>query len=156
MTTGHLPSLFTREGLAYYQDRIDKLSPNSAAQWGKMNVSQMLAHCQAPLNVGTGRHQLGKYNFLLRTLGKLVKKQLIKDETPYKKNQPTDKSFVIADGRDFNKEKEQLKECVRQFSAAGAAGKLPGDHPFFGSLNIDEWDRLQHKHLDHHLRQFGV
>ncbi len=29
-------------------------------------------------------------------------------------------------------------------------------HPFFGNLNSEEWDTLNWKHLDHHLRQFGV
>ena len=29
--------------------RIEKLQPTSQAQWGRMNVSQMLAHCNGPL-----------------------------------------------------------------------------------------------------------
>ena len=29
-------------------------------------------------------------------------------------------------------------------------------HPFFGRMTGEEWDRLLWKHLDHHLRQFGV
>ena len=29
-------------------------------------------------------------------------------------------------------------------------------HAFFGRLNGDEWGRLMYKHIDHHLRQFGV
>jgi hypothetical protein len=31
--------------------RIEKLQPTSEAQWGKMNVAQMLAHCSGPLEV---------------------------------------------------------------------------------------------------------
>jgi hypothetical protein len=154
--TEQLPSLFTSEGLAFYQRRIDQLTPATAALWGKMNVSQMLAHCQAPLNVAVGRHELPKYNFLLKLVGKMVRNQLIKDETPFKKNQPTDKSFVRADERDFSKEKELLKESLARFSAAGKSKQLPGEHPFFGKLNLEQWDRLQYKHIDHHLRQFGV
>ena len=151
-----LPSMFSPEGLAFYQRRIDQLSPSSPALWGKMNVGQMLAHCQAPLNVAVGQHELPKYNFFLKLIGKIVKNQLVKDETPYKKNQPTDKSFRFSDSRDFTLEKEQLKQCMARFSAAGRAGQLPGDHPFFGKLTLKQWDRLQYKHLDHHLRQFGV
>jgi hypothetical protein len=29
-------------------------------------------------------------------------------------------------------------------------------HPFFGQMSRTEWGRLTWKHLDHHLRQFGV
>ena len=31
--------------------RIHSLEENSQPHWGKMNVSQMLHHCQAPLNI---------------------------------------------------------------------------------------------------------
>jgi hypothetical protein len=29
-------------------------------------------------------------------------------------------------------------------------------HSFLGRLKSDEWGVMMHKHLDHHLRQFGV
>jgi hypothetical protein len=30
------------------------------------------------------------------------------------------------------------------------------DHPIFGPLNRDEWMIWGYRHVDHHLRQFGV
>jgi hypothetical protein len=30
------------------------------------------------------------------------------------------------------------------------------DHPFFGKMSAKEWATIAHKHMDHHLRQFGV
>ena len=150
-----MQSLFTDEGLQGIHKRIGQLSPDSQAQWGKMNVGQMLAHCQAPLNVGIGTHALGTYNFFMRLIGRMVKNQLVKDEKPYKKSQPTDKSFVVSDSRDFEAEKAKLIDSVNGFSSAGKQGRLGGKHPFFGNMTLEEWDRLQWKHLDHHLRQFG-
>ncbi len=58
--------------------RINTLTPQSHAQWGKMNVAQMLAHCQMPLGVATGKHTL-KRNFFLSLIGPLFKKQLFND-----------------------------------------------------------------------------
>ena len=29
-------------------------------------------------------------------------------------------------------------------------------HPAFGELNFDEWVQLHHKHVMHHLKQFGL
>jgi hypothetical protein len=29
-------------------------------------------------------------------------------------------------------------------------------HPAFGELNFEEWVQLHHKHVKHHLKQFGV
>jgi hypothetical protein len=43
--------------------RIQKLNPQSPAQWGKMNVSQMLAHLQMPLGVAIGTHKLKRTMF---------------------------------------------------------------------------------------------
>src|SRR5688572_18270836 len=84
-------------------NRINKLTPESQRQWGKMDVAQMLAHCQMPLGVAIGRHKL-KRNLFLSLIGPLFKKQLY-DERPFKRNLPTDKSFVMADPKDFQKEK---------------------------------------------------
>jgi hypothetical protein len=39
-------------------DRINKLTPQSQQQWGKMDVAQMLAYCQMPLGVAIGKHKL--------------------------------------------------------------------------------------------------
>lgn len=135
-------------------DRIHTLTPASRAQWGKMNVSQMLAHCQQPLRVAYGELQL-KRNFLSILLGGLVKRMLLKDENPFRKNSPTAKSFIMMDAYDFETEKKKLIEQVQRFSK-GPDVIRKDPHPFFGKLTNQEWDILQWKHLDHHLRQFAA
>ncbi len=40
-----LPNIFTREVTDDIIRRINKLSVTTNPQWGKMNVAQMLAHC---------------------------------------------------------------------------------------------------------------
>jgi len=132
-------------------DRINKLTPQSQAQWGKMNVAQMLAHCQMPLGVATGKHKL-KRNFLLSLIGPFFKTKLF-DDQPFKKNLPTDKSFIIANPQEFEKEKNSLIEMVNSFSAMTMSGEK---HPFFGNLTNEQWSKGTWKHLDHHLQQFGV
>ena len=132
-------------------DRINTLAPESKAIWGKMNVAQMLAHCQMPLGVATGKHIL-KRNFLFSLIGPLFKKQLFNDK-PFKRNLPTDKTFIIANPQDFAKEKQSLIDMINSFSEASMSGK---PHPFFGDLSNEEWSRGTWKHLDHHLQQFGV
>jgi transposase InsO family protein len=63
---------------------------------------------------------------------------------------------VIADKRDFAREQEQLKVCVRQFHEGGEERCTKHPHSFFGPLTPQEWATGMYKHLDHHLRQFGV
>jgi Protein of unknown function (DUF1569) len=132
-------------------DRINRLTPQTQRQWGKMDVAQMLAHCQMPLGVATGKHTL-KRNFFLSLIGPFFKKQLFNDK-PFKKNLPTDKSFIMTNERDFEKEKLALIEMINKFSATTMSGE---PHPFFGKLTKEEWSKGTWKHLDHHLQQFGV
>jgi len=132
-------------------NRINKLTAHSQRQWGKMDVAQMLAHCQMPLGVATGDHKL-KGSFFLSLIGPLFKSQLYNDK-PFKRDLPTDISFKIGDTRDFEIEKQKLIAMIDHFSESSMSGE---PHPFFGKLTKLQWSRGTWKHLDHHLAQFGV
>lgn len=132
-------------------DRINKLSNQSQRQWGKMDVAQILAHCQMPLSAAIGTHTL-KRNFFLSLIGPMYKPMMYNNK-PFKKNLPTDPSFKITDAKDFDKEKQQLLKLIGDFSERNITGK---PHPFFGKLTHIQWSMGNWKHLDHHLQQFGV
>ena len=72
------------------------------------------------------------------------------------RNMPTDPSFVVGDDRDFEAERQRLLGLIASFAAGGPAGCTKHPHSFFGPLTPVEWAELNYKHLDHHLRQFGV
>lgn len=131
--------------------RINKLTPQSKAQWGKMNVGQMLAHCQMPMGVGLGKHTISR-RFIFRILGPMIKGILYNDK-PFKRGLPTDKSFVMIDEKDFEKEKQELLKMVTNFSETTL---VDTPHPLFGKLTKEQWSKGSWKHLDHHLQQFGV
>ncbi len=149
-----MKNLFERETVDEVIARIDKLQPASERQWGKMDVAQMMAHCSATMDMASGRLNLPRI-FIGRILGPLVK-PVYTNEKPFRKNGPTDKKLVVADQRDFLSEQEQLKLKVRQFHEGGEAKCTRHPHPFFGELTPQAWSRGSYKHLDHHLRQFGV
>ncbi len=132
-------------------ERINKLTPQTQGLWGKMNVAQMLTHCQLPIGVAFGTHKLHG-NFILKLIGPLFKSVLYNDK-PYKQSLPTDKSFVITQEKDFEKEKKNLLEKIEQFTEANMTD---AKHPVFGKLTKEQWSKATWKHLDHHLRQFGV
>ena len=149
-----MKSLFSAQDNKEIIDRINKLTSETPALWGRMNVSQMLTHCQQPLKVAYGEMK-DKQSLIGRLFGGFAKKQLLSDK-PMKKNLPTSRSFLITDAREFNEEKERLIQLVRKFHSAGPSVLTTDPHPFFGKLTVDEWDKLSWKHLDHHLQQFGV
>ncbi|HEX8517684.1 MAG TPA: DUF1569 domain-containing protein [Bacteroidia bacterium] len=150
-----MESLFNPKDNQRIIDRINSLTNKSQAQWGKMNVSQMLAHSQVPLSVAFGEHKL-KRGLMSVLFGRMFKNKLMKDEKPFDRNLPTDKRFIVVEQREFEKEKDKLIELVQRFVKAGPDGLTKDPHPFFGNLSGKEWDILQWKHLDHHLRQFGA
>jgi len=133
-------------------DRINKLTPQTKQQWGKMNVAQMLAHIQKPIGIAMGTHQ-PKGSFILRLIGPLFKSKLW-DEKPYKQSLPTDPTFVMTGAeKDFEKEKSILLSMINNFSRETIVGE---QHLVFGKLTKDNWSKATWKHLDHHLKQFGV
>jgi hypothetical protein len=135
--------------------RIAQLRPDSQRQWGKMTPAQALAHCSGAMEMAMGDVR-PQGMFLGGIIGRVIKPMVFKDEEPLRKNSPTIKELAITDDRDLGKERERLCGLVDRFAAAGPKGCTTHPHSFFGRLTPDEWSALMYKHLDHHLRQFGV
>ena len=149
-----MKNLFERETVDEGIARIDKLQPASPRQWGKMDAAQMMAHCSAGLDMASGRLNPPRM-FIGRLIGPFVK-PIYTNDKPFSKNNPTDKTLLVADQRDFSREQAQLKQKIRQFHEGGEEQCTRHPHPFFGLLTPQDWSRGMYKHLDHHLRQFGA
>jgi Protein of unknown function (DUF1569) len=149
-----MKSLFERSAADEIVSRIEQLHPTTARQWGKMDAAQMLAHCSQAMEMALGKTQ-PKWSLLGRLIGPRVRHHLSSDK-PMPRNSPTSKELKISDARDFRRERERLIACVRQFHEGGDGGCTTHPHPFFGPLTPGEWGKGMYKHLDHHLRQFGV
>ena len=134
--------------------RIEKLTPETPRVWGKMNVSQMLAHCALGAQMPTG--ELIVKNSPLMFIGQFFKKSIIMNDKPLGKNSPTAPELTMVDQKEFEKEKAALIAAVNKLSAGGENGIKAEKHAFFGKMTPKEWGVLNYKHADHHLRQFGV
>jgi len=135
--------------------RIDRLQPISLSEWGVMSVSQMMEHCQMPLKVVYGTKEI-KVNWLVKLLYGRSAKKMFTGEKMFKNNLPTSKEFLITYEPNFETAKDGLKNLVTKFSREGKDGIVVTSHPLFGQMTYEEIDSAQWKHLDHHLRQFGV
>ncbi len=147
-------SIFNLDDKDEIINRIDELHPDSKPMWGKMSVSQMLAHCVVPTKVSIGESN-PKRNLFGILFGKTAKKRLV-SESPFPKNLPTDPSFVVKHEPDFYEKQEELKSVIEKLYNTDKEELVKRRHPFFGKLTIDEWGILNYKHLDHHLQQFGI
>jgi hypothetical protein len=149
-----MPSIFNTADNQELISRIEKLTPSTVPAWGKMNASQMLSHCQGPIDVAFGDLKL-KSNFILLLVGRMYKKKLLA-APGFKKNSPTAPDFIRNGEYDFEASKAGLIQRINHFSEQGEKAIKAFKHPFFGTMSAEEWDILQWKHLDHHLKQFGV
>jgi len=148
-----MKSIFNTADRNEFVGRINKLNSGMPALWGKMNISQMLAHCQVPLRIALDELHI-KGGLAAFLFGRIARKKLLSNQ-PFKPNLPTFREAKITGVKDFETEKRGLIELIKRFDA-GPAALTKKPHGFFGPLTTEEWDKLQVKHLDHHLRQFGV
>ena len=138
----------TRDELA---GRINTLGENTPAQWGKMNVSQMLKHCVLTDELYLGKKQY-KRSFIGRLLGKMVLNRVLKDESPLKRNTPTLPELRVIQNVDVAAEKTRWISTIEEYGHFSKPGCM---HPFFGEMTKEQVGYLAYKHADHHLRQFN-
>jgi hypothetical protein len=123
-----MPSLFDEKDSLDIIYRINKLHADIKPMWGKMNVGQMLAHCQVPLEVALSDKTL-KRSIVGFLFGKMAKKVVV-SEKPFKRNLPTAPSFIVKDERNFEKEKVRLVQLIERFSDGGPESITKDPHPF--------------------------
>jgi len=131
--------------------RINQLNKDSKPLWGKMSIYQMLRHCAMWEEMLLER-RIYKQAFIGKIFGRIALKNMLSDK-PVKQNMPTVPSFRITDEGNVEAEKQRWVALIGEHGHRINTGFM---HPFFGRLTADEAGRLAYKHVDHHLRQFGV
>lgn len=135
--------------------RLNKLNGSEKALWGKMNVKQMVSHLVQTSEMPFGHTLEDKSNFI----SKNIVKPLVLYILPMPKEVKTSPAMNQQEnGRkplEFAEDKELAINLIEK------VGTLPVDfqcaeHFVFGNMNAKEWGLLAHKHMDHHLKQFGV
>ena len=150
-----MKNLFEPGAVTEIDKRIASVQPDSVRQWGTMNPAQMLAHCAEFMSMAVGDIKPPRM-FIGRLIGPIAKQIWIRSERQAPRNSPTVPGYAIADQREFEKERDRLTQLIERFAAGGPSAATTHPHSFFGRLTPQEWGMLMYKHLDHHLRQFGV
>ena len=150
-----MKTLFEKETCDELFVRLGTLTPECKREWGKMSPSQAMEHTARVLEMATSDEQPIKQIFIGKALGWIFKKSFL-GEKPFRKNAPTGPDYVIKDEPELEQTCQRLKELITKFHGLGS-DQLEGNvHPFFGPLTGKQWGETQYKHVDHHLRQFGV
>jgi hypothetical protein len=134
--------------------RINSLTPQHSAHWGKMNVLQMVKHGVLCEDMMHGSIVI-KRVFIGRIIGPGILRKTLRDEKPFGKNSPTSpvlKTDNLANG-DIEKEKS---EWISRLNMYADFKNTTFVHPFFGPMTKEQIGQFVFKHADHHLRQFGA
>ena len=150
----HQYDLFETEAYREFLGRVHLIQPTSRPLWGKMTPAGLFAHLSAYFEMAMGlqpRHR-SPGGFLF---GWMVRGYLVGNK-PYPRNLPTDPAFRIEKDRGFRKEKDHFLFILERFHNKEIAENLNIPNPFFRFMRPPDWNQAMAKHLDHHLRQFGV
>ena len=116
-----------------------------------MSVGQMLWHVNQAMDAALGRLELPREK---PPIPKAVIRFLVL-YMPWSKNAPTSKAFIAKQEYDFRSEADRCRKLMAEVVARNI-DHAPPDHPVFGQMTGAQQSRLHAKHLDHHLKQFGV
>ena len=153
MTT--LKNLFDPALAAELKTRLATLRADSPRQWGSMTPSQAVAHCARAMELPSGDRRPPRL-MIGRLLGWVIKPLALGDDAPMRRNSPTVPGMIVDDPADLDAERARLASLIDRFVAGGPQACTTHPHSFFGKMTPDEWAVLMYKHVDHHLRQFGV
>jgi hypothetical protein len=132
--------------------RMGALNENSIAQWGKMNIYQMLKHCTLAEEMYLGKQKYPRV-FLGRLFGNIALKNLLKDEKPMSRNAPTSPAFIVSEtSGNIIAERDKWIALTQEYATYSNPGF---EHWFFGKMTKEQIGRFVYKHTDHHLRQFN-
>lgn len=135
--------------------RIQSLTENSPRQWGRMNINEILLHCIEALRAILGEVEVkDQSNFLMRTIGK----RFVLSGIKFPRNTPTSPQLIKSASNFTAGEIEQNKATLLTYldKLKNASEAQIKPHPAFGKMTKEQYGTMVYKHLDHHLRQFGV
>jgi len=145
-------SIFDQETRDELIGRVNSLNADSHAQWGKMNVYQMVRHCNLWEDMMQGKQKY-KQAFIGRLFGKMALRKVMKDESPLARNTPTLPELRISGNGDIFPDRTEWISKIQDYAHFSNPGFI---HPFFGAMTEEQIGYMAYKHTDHHLRQFGA
>jgi hypothetical protein len=147
-------NIFNADDYAAIIKRIEALTPNAQRKWGTMTLPQMLEHCilQLKLALGIITNNEKKTSFLNTAFGRWMALYI----APWPKGGATPQAMNVTLNMTAIDEVTVEKERLLQLLQTVQQHNHFQPHPFFGAVNKKDWGRLIWKHLNHHLKQFGV
>lgn len=133
-------------------NRFGRLSSEARPKWGSLDAPRMVTHVTDSIRASLGELKLTPFPGPLQYWPINV---LVMFYLPWPKSTPTAPELLERKPVSWATELEALTSSVNQFAARDVNGTWT-PHVAFGALTGAQWGRLNYRHLDHHLGQFGV
>ena len=146
-------SILNEGDRAAIHSRVQSLSVSSTGRWGSMDVTSMLQHLRLSAQMTLGELQVPSAN--KRAFQVFPLKHLILYVLPFPKGAPTAPELKPGVATSLDEEQAAVLELLERIGTGPREDAGPA-HPLFGPLTWREWGVATYKHVDHHLRQFGV
>lgn len=134
--------------------RLRDLEPDRKPEWGRMSAPLMVRHCAASLRQGLGELETSREPHGLLSRWPFYWLAIHVLPWPKGKVEAPPELLDVSPG-EWEEDIDELASLVERFGEADPGGEWPR-HGLFGRIPGRSWGVLQYRHLDHHLRQFGV
>lgn len=146
-------SLFDRRDREAILGRIATLKADRRPLWGRFTAPEMICHVSSGLRQGLGELETGPP---AGPMSHAPLNWLVIHVLPWPKGKgKSPPELLRTKPTTWDADIGRLRDLVGRFAARGPAADWPASL-VFGRISGRSWGVLQHKHLDHHLRQFGA
>jgi hypothetical protein len=147
-----MKSLWNESERRSIMERVGRIDATTVPRWGRMRAPEMVAHLVQAVRMANGELTVASRNLPLRYP---PLKQLAIYVLPMPKGLPTAPELIARTPAEWGDEVGELRATLERFASRPRDEAWP-DHPAFGPLSGSAWGVQQYRHIDHHLRQFGV
>lgn len=145
-------SIFDPAARAALLARLDGLDATARARWGQFTAPRMVSHLISAVRMALGEESCkDRPSFLSNR----VVRYLIIHVLPFPKGAPTAREMLSRAPESWPLDIAALKLLIERAAANGRDGPW-ARHPAFGAISGHDWGVLMHKHVKHHLTQFGA
>ena len=137
--------------------RLRQLRPDSPRRWGRMTAHQMVCHLSDCFRMTTGEKRVSDATGVFqRTVVKWIALYIPAHWPAGILTRPEiDQHVGGTSPVDFAADVAELETLTEVFTARDTDFNW-SPHPIFGRMSRAAWLRWAYRHMDHHLRQFGV
>lgn len=138
--------------------RLNRLDPDTPPRWGTLTAGEMLCHLGDAHESVLGARDSGGPTASGRSRP-LFKWLALYAPIAWPKGVKTLPGVdPRVDGTrpvDFERDRERAIASLKRLAAAGPSDLTPR-HFLFGAMSARDWHRWAYRHVEHHLRQFGL